>query len=208
MTTSPNLATFLAEGLSLRRGTRVVWDNATWSLQGPCAIVGANGSGKSSTLALLAGQVAPDTGSLRLETDLGTVDAERWMTSVSLAAPWMALPKHLTLQEALTFHGTFRTSRQGALGWQALLDMSGLRVGASVPLGQWSSGQQQRLALALALGTEATAILLDEPASNLDSEGILWYQRVLTEVSGQTTTIVATNDIEKEAPKAPSMLEI
>ena len=58
------------------------------------------------------------------------------------------------------------------------------------------------------LGTQTTAILLDEPASNLDSDGILWYQRVLTEVSGQTTTIVATNDIEKEAPKGPSMLEI
>ena len=208
MATSPNFATFLAEGLSLRRGTRVVWDNATWSLQGPCAIVGANGSGKSSTLALLAGQVAPDEGSLRLKTHLGAVEAERWMTSVSLAAAWMALPKHLTLQEALTFHGTFRTSRQGNLAWQALLDASGLRVGASVPLGHWSSGQQQRLALALALGTQTSAILLDEPASNLDSEGILWYQRVLADVSGQTTTIVATNDIEKEAPKAPSMLEI
>lgn len=208
MATSPNFATFLAEGLSLRRGTRVVWDNATWSLQGPCAIVGANGSGKSSTLALLAGQVAPDAGSLRLETHLGAMEAECWMTSVSLAAAWMALPKHLTLQEALTFHGTFRTSRQGNLAWQALLDASGLRVGASVPLGHWSSGQQQRLALALALGTQTSAVLLDEPASNLDSEGILWYQRVLADVSGQTTTIVATNDIEKEAPKAPSMLEI
>lgn len=208
MTTSPNLATFLAEGLSLRRGTKVVWDNATWSIQGPCALVGANGSGKSSTLALLAGQVAPDAGSLSLKTDVGAVEAENWMTSVSLAAPWMALPKHLTLQEALTFHGTFRTSRKGALGWQALLDASGLRVGASVPLGQWSSGQQQRLTLALALGTQTTAILLDEPASNLDSDGILWYQRVLNEVSGQTTTVVATNDIEKEAPKGPSMLEI
>ena len=152
----------------------MVWDNATWSLQGPCAIVGANGSG-SSTLALLAGQVAPDTGSLRLETDLGTVEAERWMTSVSLAAPWMALPKHLTLQEALTFHGTFRTSRQGALGWQALLDMSGLRVGASV---LWDRSQGTTdLSLALAPGTQTTAILLDEPASNLDSDGILWYQR-------------------------------
>ena len=208
MTTSPNLATFLAEGLSLRRGTKVVWDNATWSIQGPCALVGANGSGKSSTLALLAGQVAPDAGSLSLKTDVCAVEAENWMTSVSLAAPWMALPKHLTLQEALTFHGTFRTSRKGALGWQALLDASGLRVGASVPLGQWSSGQQQRLTLALALGTQTTAILLDEPASNLDSDGILWYQRVLNEVSGQTTTVVATNDIEKEAPKGPSMLEI
>jgi len=208
MTASPNLTTFLAEGLSLRRGTRVVWDNATWSLQGPCVIVGANGSGKSSTLALLAGQVAPDAGNLRLETHLGAVESERWMTSVSLAAPWMTLPKHLTLQEALTFHDTFRTSRKGSLGWQALLDASGLRAGASVPLGQWSSGQQQRLALALALGTQTTAILLDEPASNLDSEGILWYQRVLAEVSGQTTVVVATNDIEKEAPKAPSMLKI
>ena len=208
MTSPPNLATFLAEGLSLRRGTRVVWDNAAWSLQGPCAIVGANGSGKSSTIALLAGQVAPDAGNLRLETDFGAVEAERWMTSVSLVAPWMALPKNLTLQEALTFHGTFRTSRKGALAWQALIDASGLHVGASVPLGQWSSGQQQRLALALALGTQTSAILLDEPASNLDGDGILWYRRVLTEVSSQTTTVVATNDIEKEAPKAASMLEI
>ena len=208
MTTSSNLATFVAEGLSLRRGTRIVWDNAAWSLQGPCALVGPNGSGKSSTLALLAGQVAPDAGALRLETNQGEVDAESWMTSVSLAAPWMALPKHLTLQEALRFHEIFRTSRDGALGWNALVESSGLRVGASVPLGQWSSGQQQRLALSLALGTQTSAILLDEPTSNLDSDGIRWYQRVLTEISGQTTTVVATNDIRKEAPKASSMLEI
>ena len=38
------------------------------------------------------GQVAPDAGNVRLETDLGAVEPERWMTSVSLAAPWMALP--------------------------------------------------------------------------------------------------------------------
>ena len=208
MSTSPQFAKFFADGLSLRRGTRVIWDKASWTLQGASAIAGANGSGKSSTLALLAGQVAPDAGNLRLETSLGDVGAEQWMTSVSLAAPWASLPRHLTLQEALTFQGTFRTSRAGDLGWQALLESSGLRVGASVPFGQWSSGQQQRLALALALGTQTSAVLLDEPTSNLDSDGIRWYQRVLSAVSAQTTTVVATNDLEKEAPKAASLLEI
>jgi ABC-type multidrug transport system ATPase subunit len=114
----------------------------------------------------------------------------------------------LTLSEAFHFHGTFRKPRPNGLDWASLVASSGLQVGADVPLRDWSSGQRQRLSLALALGTDALAVLLDEPATNLDADGTSWYRRVLEDVSGVCTTVVATNDEKKEAPKGASLLRI
>jgi len=208
MASPPDLARFRANQLTLKRGSRVIWKNATWSLQGPCAILGANGSGKSSTLALLAGQVSPDGGQLTFQVGQNTINPESWMNSVSITAPWIDFPKYLTLKEIVDFHGIFRLERPGHLGWNALLESSGLDVGIDVPLSQWSSGQRQRLALALAFGTQTHALLLDEPTSNLDNGGISWFQRTLEEVSLHTTTIVATNNVAKEAPKSSSVLEV
>ena len=202
------LATFRAEQLSLRRGARVIWDNANWEITGPTAILGSNGTGKSSTLAMLAGQLSPDSGDLVFRTNGEPIEAESWMTQISLASPWLDLPSHLTLEEALRFHGTFRQEREAGLGWGTLIPSSGLSVGNEVPLRLWSSGQRQRLSLALALGTQSPAVLLDEPASNLDAEGTAWFQRVLAEVCERCTVVVATNDEKKEAPKGASLLRI
>lgn len=201
-------ASFRADQLSLKRGARVIWDNANWEISGATALLGANGTGKSSTLAMLAGQLSPDEGDLVFRANGEPIEAESWMTRVSLAAPWLNLPSHLTLEEALRFQEAFRTAREGDLGWSALIQSSGLTVGASVPLSMWSSGQRQRLSLALAMGTESSAVLLDEPASNLDAEGTVWFQRVLAEVSRRSTVVVATNDEKKEAPKGASLLRI
>lgn len=208
MATSTNLAVFRAEKVTLKRGNRVIWDRSSWDLQGSVALLGSNGSGKSSTLAMLAGQVAPDSGGLTLMQQDQPVDQDRWMTQISLCAPWLELPNHLTLSEALNFHGTFREPRQDGLNWGALVASSGLHVGEDVPIRDWSSGQRQRLSLALALGTVAIAVLLDEPATNLDPEGTAWYRRVLEAVCDVCTTVVATNDEKKEAPKAASLLRI
>jgi ABC-type multidrug transport system ATPase subunit len=202
------LATFRADRVSLKRGARVIWEDASWSISGPTVLLGANGSGKSSTLAMLAGQLAPDQGLLEFRQGQRALSEDEWMKHVTLAAPWMELPGHLTLLEALDFHGTFRTPRTGELGWTSLVATSGLRVDAQVPVRAWSSGQRQRLALALALGTQTSAVLLDEPASNLDHDGITWFQKVLASVSTCTTVVVATNDEKKEAPKGPSLLRI
>jgi ABC-type multidrug transport system ATPase subunit len=208
MKDSGTLASFKAEQLSLKRGARVIWDNANWEITGPTAILGSNGTGKSSTLAMLAGQLSPDAGDLVFRANGEPIEAESWMTQVSLAAPWLDLPSHLTLEEAVRFHGAFRTAREGDLGWGALIQSSGLSVGASVPLRMWSSGQRQRLSLALALGTQTSAVLLDEPASNLDADGTAWYQRVLAEACRHCTVVVATNDEKKEAPKGAYLLRI
>lgn len=201
-------AKFRANQLSLKRGVRVIWANASWEITGPTAILGSNGTGKSSTLAMLAGQLSPDAGDLTFQANGMPIQPESWMTQISLAAPWLDLPLHLTLEEALRFHGAFRSARDGDLGFGTLIQSAGLNVGSDVPIRMWSSGQRQRLSLSLALGTQTSAVLLDEPASNLDAEGTAWFQRVLTETCRHCTVVVATNDEKKEAPKGASLLRI
>ncbi|HAI00547.1 MAG TPA: ABC transporter ATP-binding protein [Flavobacteriales bacterium] len=202
------LASFHATDLELRRGRRLIWEDASWTVQGATTVVGANGQGKSSTLRMLAGQLTPTSGTLSFRAADGEVSVEAWMTRCSVAAPWLNLPGHLTLDEAMSFHGVYRTPRPGPLHWAALVQASGLRVDPSLPVSQWSSGQQQRLMLALALGTEADAVLLDEPASNLDEVGIQWMKAQMTAVQALSTVVVATNDEKKEGLKGASLLRI
>ena len=206
--TSSTAPQFAATGLTLNRGGKRIWANASWNIQGYTALLGANGAGKSSTLTMLAGQLSPDAGSLALQFDSADVAPEAWMRQVTLAAPWLALPSHLTLSQALDFHSAFRSPRLGELSLESLIESSGLSVHPEAPMHAWSSGQKQRLHLSLALGTESPVVLLDEPASNLDAQGIAWLHEVIARVAALTTLVVATNDPAKEAPGQPAILEV
>ena len=206
--TSSTAPQFVATGLTLNRGGKRVWENASWNIQGYTALLGANGAGKSSTLTMLAGQLSPDAGSLTFQIEGADVTAEAWMRQVTLAAPWSALPSHLTLSQALKFHSAFRSSREGELSLESLIESSGLSVHRDAPLHSWSSGQKQRLHLSLALGTASPVVLLDEPASNLDAKGIDWLHEVIVQVASLSTLVVATNDPGKEAPGQSAILEV
>ena len=199
---------FVATGLTLNRGGKRIWEDASWNIQGYTALLGANGAGKSSTLTMLAGQLSPDAGSLAFQIDSAVVAPEAWMRQVTLAAPWLALPSHLTLSQAIDFHSAFRSPRQGGLSFESLIDSSRLSVHPEAPMHAWSSGQKQRLHLSLALGTESPVVLLDEPASNLDAQGISWLHEVIARVAALSTLVVATNDPAKEAPGQPAILEV
>ena len=199
---------FEATALTLNRGGKRIWENASWSIQGYTALLGANGAGKSSTLTMLAGQLSPDAGSLAFRIEGKEVAPEAWMRKVTLAAPWLALPSHLTLSQALSFQSAFRSPRQGELSWGCLIESSGLSVHQEAPMHTWSSGQKQRLHLALALGTDSPVVLLDEPASNLDAQAIQWLHEAVAQVAAVSTLVVATNDPAKEAPGQPALLEV
>ena len=209
MTASPTTAPqFEAVELTLTRGGKQIWNNASWNIEGYTAVVGANGAGKSSTLTMLAGQLSPDAGELHCRVNGAGLTPDNWMTHVTLAAPWVSLPTHMNLDQIKAFHSAFRTPRNGELGWDSLIESSGLHVHSEAPLHAWSSGQKQRLHLSLALGTESPVVLLDEPASNLDATGIRWFHEVIADVAAASTLIVATNDRNKEAPGQPALLEI
>ena len=206
--TSSTAPQFAATGLTLNRGGKRIWEDASWNIQGYTALLGTNGAGKSSTLTMLAGQLSPDAGSLAFLIEGGEVTSEAWMRQVTLAAPWLVLPSHMTQSQALDFHSAFRSPRKGRLSWENLIESSGLNVHLDAPMHTWSSGQKQRLHLSLALGTESPVVLLDEPASNLDAQGNEWLHKVIPQVASLSTLVVATNDPAKEAPGQPAILEV
>ena len=88
-------------------------EEANWRIQGPTVILGSNGTGKSSTLAMLAGHLTPNSGVLSFSLgEKNQISPDAWMTQIALAAPWAEVPSHLTLAEAIAFHGTFRQPRK------------------------------------------------------------------------------------------------
>lgn len=136
-------------------------------------LFGQSGSGKSLTLASLAGLIRPDDGSIvigeRTVFDAaGGVDLPPQQRNVGYMVQQIALFPHMTADENIAY---------GLVGWsredrakrvaelKALLSLDGL--GSRLPA-QMSGGQQQRVALARALARPVDALLLDEPFSSLD----------------------------------------
>ncbi len=62
----------------------------------------------------------------------------------------------------------------------------------------FSSGMKQRVRLGLAILSNTAILLLDEPASHLDKNGIEWYRKLMTEYSGERLVVVCSNHQEKE----------
>lgn len=203
-----NFPKFQANRLFLRAGRKVIWEDANWELSGHVLIAGGNGTGKSTTLKLLAGQWAPTRGTLTLSIGRESVPPDNWMSRIGLAAPWCSMPTQLTLKEALEFHQTFHRPRPGDQSWGQMLKESDLNVDASAPIKHWSSGQRQRLHLALAMGSACPVVLLDEPTANLDAHGIEWYQEALRRILNESTVIVASNSPKNDALEGASLLEI
>jgi ABC-type multidrug transport system ATPase subunit len=62
----------------------------------------------------------------------------------------------------------------------------------------FSSGMKQRIKLLLAILSDTTILLLDEPCSNLDSNGIEWFQKMMADYAGNRIVIIASNHNEAE----------
>jgi molybdate transport system ATP-binding protein len=140
---------------------------------GLAVIVGPSGSGKSLTLALVAGLARPDRGTITIAggvvadagTGLHVRTQERRVGMVFQDA--LLLPhRHVLDNVALAVRqGDRRTRRRVALGWLGRVGAGDL---AARHPGRLSGGQRQRVALARALAGEPRLLLLDEPFSALD----------------------------------------
>lgn len=152
-------------------GTEIIrpW-TATWPSDARVAILGANGSGKSTVIQLLSGQMPPSVGELTSPF----VEAESWPTCVSWTGPNVQPPIDLSGREWVALHGELRTWRRSP--W-AYLNESDPMWGR--PLRSLSSGQRQRLLLAVTVCTDAPLLLLDEPCNHLDAEGQEWFAKML-----------------------------
>jgi ABC-type multidrug transport system ATPase subunit len=77
---------------------------------------------------------------------------------------------------------------------ESIIKKTGLEGAANKPVGDYSSGMKQRVKLAQAIFSDTPALLLDEPCTNLDHQGVEQYRDWMEEYSKNRLVIVASND--------------
>ena len=168
------------------------------------ALVGASGSGKSTTLRAVAGYEYPDAGRVLLRTADG---AEQDITrrpperrGFGMVFQHYALFPHLSVEDNVAFGLEARGVRKAARRARANEALAGVGLGGAGAraVQALSGGEQQRVALARALVIEPSVLLLDEPLSNLDpalrASTRTELRRLLTE--RQVTALFVTHDQE------------
>ena len=156
------------------------------------AITGPNGSGKSTLLKILSGHLTPSKGKVRFFHEKQTLDQTVVYRFISYAAPYIELIEELTLWEALQFHIRFKPLRDN-MSASDVLSLLGFKNARDKAIRDFSSGMKQRLKLALALCSDTPLLLLDEPTTNLDKEGVAWYRQLIDTYSSGRLLIVASN---------------
>jgi len=161
---------------------------------GQCyAIKGPNGSGKSTLLKMLSGHATPSQGSIIFGNNSKVIPISDVFNYVTYAAPYIELIDELTVNELIHLHHGLRPVDNlievvdliASLPFKGMLDKK---------IGELSSGMKQRIKLILAIKTNTSIILLDEPGTNLDDVGKRWFEELLRPKIYDHIVIIASND--------------
>jgi len=156
------------------------------------AILGPNGSGKSTLLQILSGHLSPSEGKVDFYLNKEKTAREEVFRQVSMAGPYMDVIEEFTLLESLRFHQKFKPYLS-ELQPKNLVDILQFSKHKNKEVRFFSSGMKQRLKLALALCSDTRLLLLDEPTTNLDNQGIAWYRQLIDTYANDRTLIIASN---------------
>jgi len=157
------------------------------------AISGPNGSGKSTLLKILAGHLTPSRGTVTFwENDQAQMPRDQLYRHLCYAAPYVELIEEYTLREALNFHQGFKPFLD-QMSSSDIIELLDFQKSTNKNVRDFSSGMRQRLKLVLALCSEADFIILDEPTTNLDSQGVDWYRQLIDQYKRDRLLIVASN---------------
>jgi ABC-type multidrug transport system ATPase subunit len=181
------------------------------------AITGPNGSGKSTLLQSIAGAIGISEGRIdytamavsvadsggRALADAGHTAAagglippENAYRHLSLAAPYLQVIEEMTVTEFLHFHAAFKPLLPGYPA-KEIIRRVGLETAAHKQIRYYSSGMKQRVRLAQALFSDTSIVLLDEPCTNLDTDGIALYRQLIHENTRDRLVIVSSNDVQE-----------
>jgi heme exporter protein A len=192
----------IAEDLACRRGERLVFAGLSFRLPpgGALVLTGANGSGKTSLLRLLAGLIAPAAGRLAWGGVAISGDVAEHRTRLHYVGHQDGVKPGLTPRETLVFWAALRGRelRREALMLDAALAAFALEPVADWPCRWLSAGQQRRLALARLLLMPAPLWLLDEPIAALDHDNQRRLERAIAEHRAASGRVVLATHIPIE----------
>lgn len=163
-------------------------------------LLGVNGAGKSTTLSMIAGALAPDSGRILLDG----VDLTEQPARVGRLVGWLPerapLWQELTVREHLDAHGRLRGLHGAALKQARTRMVERLELAALEHrlAGVLSQGQRQRLGLACALLHQPRLLVLDEPGNALDPVQLAALRSLIREQAAAGTAVILSTHVLAE----------
>lgn len=155
-------------------------------------LLGPNGAGKTSTLECLEGLRAPNGGSLRVAGLDPVSESRKLRNLIGVQLQSAGLPESITPDEAMKFFCAYHDVAPRF----DLLERLGLAEKRNSQFYELSTGQQRRLALALAVANSPQVLFLDEPTAGLDVATRVELHGMMRELqAGGTTIVLATHDM-------------
>jgi ABC-2 type transport system ATP-binding protein len=189
-----------ASQLTRRFDSRVAVEDVSLELaQGEIfALLGPNGAGKTTTLRMLAGLIAPTSGSVRVDGELMTARASHLRGRIGFLTEAPGLWDRLTVSENLTVYARLQGVSPPRQAVTNALDLFGIADRANDPTAQLSKGLKQRVALARTLLHNPAIVLLDEPTAGLDPESAHDTRALILRLrSEKRTVILSTHNLDE-----------
>ncbi len=155
------------------------------------AIRGYNGSGKSTLIRILSSMESPSSGLRKYSINNNPLQEAEVFSHLSFTAPYMRVPEYLTVLELIQFHGKFKHLNKSPV---ELLSELNLKSSKNKQFEKLSSGQKQKVKLALAICNSDPLLILDEPGTNLDKTNYEWFGTKINQVRKSKLICIATNE--------------
>ncbi len=157
------------------------------------AILGDNGSGKSTFTLLLTRQIEPTEGTILWQD----VKPNNVFQHYALSSPSMEMPEELTLQEWFEFENNIKPFYKD-INLDSIIDLCQFPSKVKTKsINNFSSGMKQRVKLCHSILCDAPLSILDEPLSNLDQKGIELYSSLIGEYQSKKCIVVASNRLDE-----------
>jgi len=155
------------------------------------AVVGPNGSGKTTSLKAAAGLLRPSSGEVLLGRERLPAHLPGSRRTISFLPQRVSFPGALTGQEVVEFYGRLRSAPPGR--GSEVLKLASLNGASGRMVSTYSGGMLQRLGLAVAALPETEVLLLDEPTASLDAPGLQAMRGLIAGARGKGSAVLFTS---------------
>jgi ABC-2 type transport system ATP-binding protein len=189
-----------ASHLTRRFDSRVAVEDVTFELAPGeiFALLGPNGAGKTTTLRMLAGLIAPSSGSVHVGGEPMTANASHLRGRIGFLTEAPGLWDRLTVFENLIVYARLQGVSPSHAAVAAALDLFGIANRANDPTAQLSKGLKQRVALARTLLHNPAIVLLDEPTAGLDPESAHDTRALIRRLRTENRTVIlSTHNLDE-----------
>ena len=192
------MSKYSVEAKSVKKnfGRRLIFDNINFQLneKGIFGISGPNGSGKSTLVKIIAGIISPSEGEILHINNGGKIESDKLHNHIGFVSPYLVLYDEFTALENLNHFAKIRDVKFNKEKIDYLLNKFLLFNRKDDFVKTYSSGMKQRMKFIFALMHSPQLLILDEPTSNLDTEGKESVYSIIKEEGLNNIVIVASNE--------------